>query len=351
MKGNARRTLTGAIVLFVSLCVFITVTVFVYAAAVERYADNTAAISGIMLVCVVFFALACTVIDTLRRRIYTQRPLKDILDATKRIAEGDFNVSLEIDKPRNRYNEFDFIKENINAMARALADNKETGEQFIANASHELKTPVAVIQSYSSALRYGNLTEEQRTEYADTLVETSRKMAATIENILKLNKLENGRLLARPVTFAMDENIAQCVLTFEDAIEKKNITLDCNMDEVKAHGYPDYLTIVWSNLLSNAIKFCDDGGHIAITLKQKGVKAVFAITDDGCGISPEAGKKIFDKFYQGDTSHSAEGNGLGLAMVKKVLDILGGEIKVQSQAGNGTTFTVKLDTDERITNG
>lgn len=351
MKNNARRTLTGAIVLFLSISVFITVTVLVYAAAVERYAGNTAAISGIMLICVAFFSLACTVIDVLRRRAYADRPLKEILEATQKIAEGDFDVRLEINKPANRFNEFDCIKDNINRMAKALKESRATGEQFIANASHELKTPVAVIQTYASALRYGGLTEDEKAEYEATLVETSRRMAATIDNILKLNKLENGRLLSQPVPFEMDENIAQSVITCEDAIDKKNIDLNCDFDEIKAYGYPDYLTTVWNNLLSNAVKFCGENGHIDMKLKREGDRAVFTIADDGCGISPEAGKRIFDKFYQGDTSHSSEGNGLGLAMVKKVVDILGGDIKVESEVGKGTTFTVKLAIDERTTNG
>lgn len=351
MKGKAHRTLSGAIILFLSISIFITVTVFTYAAAVERYGDNKGAISGIMLVCVIFFSLACTVIDILRRRAFTDKPLKEILEATERIAEGDFSVRLDISRPESRFNEFDLIKQNINAMTEALKQSRSTGEQFIANASHELKTPVAVIQSYSSALRYGNLTDDQQKEYVRTLFETSKRMSATIDNILKLNKLENGKLLAEPSTFALDENIAESILTFEDAIEKKHLGLECDLDEITVRSYPDYLTVVWSNLLSNAIKFCDDGGHIKISLKSENDHAVFSISDDGCGISPEAGKRIFDKFYQGETSHSGEGNGLGLAMVKKVVDILGGDIKVESRVGEGTTFTVKLSMNERNTNG
>lgn len=351
MKNGLYRTLRGAIIIFLSTSAFMTVTIFVYAAAQEKYKGDNGAISIIMLICVVFFAVACTVIDIMRRRIFTKRPLEEILEATERIADGNFDVRLEIDKPEKRYDDFDCIKANLNAMAEALGKSRSTGEQFIANASHELKTPVAVIQSYSSALCYEKLSEEQIKEYAVTLNQTSRRMAATIENILKLNKLENGKILSAPEKFELSENIAQTVIDFEDAADRKHIEMDCDFDEIKAYGYPDYMTIVWSNLLSNAIKFCGDGGHIKITLKKEGERAVFTISDDGCGISPDEGKRIFDKFYQGDTSHSAEGNGLGLAMVKKVVDMLGGEIKVDSQAGKGSTFTVKTDIVAKVKNG
>lgn len=351
MKGSWRRTVTGAAVLFVSISIFMTVTVLVYAAATQKYGDNTAAISIIMLICVAFFALTCTVIDILRRRMSTEKPLKDIAEATARIAEGDFGMRLEINKPRNRFNEFDCIKENINAMAQALAGSRATGEQFIANAGHELKTPVAVIQSYASALCSDKLSDEEKIEYARTIAQTSRRMAATINNILKLNKLENGKILQSPENFSLDENVAESILTFEDAIDKKQIELTCDIEEISAKGYPEYLSTVWSNLISNAVKFCGEGGHINISLKRQGGEAAFTITDDGCGIPADAGKKIFDKFWQGDTSHSSEGNGLGLAMVKKVVDILGGEIKVESRLGEGTTFTVIINIDGAKANG
>ncbi len=340
MNNKFYRTLTGCIILFVTICVIITITVYVYAAAVESYGDNRGAISGIMFVCVAFFSLACTVIDILRRRMFTQKPLEEIGEATRRIAAGDFSVRLPIEKRERSFNEFDYIKSHINDMAASLMQSRAAGEQFIANASHELKTPVAVIQSYASALYSDGLDEKERGEYARVLLETSKKMAATIDNILKLNKIENGKLFSPPVSFSLDGNVAESILDFEEAIERKHIVLECDLEEMNAVSQPEYLKIVWSNLLSNAVKFTPEGGHIKIKLKKQGTRAVFTITDDGCGISKEDGKHIFEKFYQGDKSHSAEGNGLGLAMVKKVIDLLGGEIKVESQRGAGTTFTV-----------
>ncbi len=345
MKRELRRTLMGALFIFLGMAAFMTITMFIYSLAAEKYEGDVAAISIIMLLCVVFFSLACTVIDLMRRIAATNGPLKEILAATERIQSGDFSVRLAITRPENRYDEFDCIKANLNAMTEALAASRATSEQFIANASHELKTPVAVIQSYASALYSGDLTEDERRQYTLTLLETSKRMAAMIENILKLNKLENGKILSALSRFELSENIAQAVIDFEDAAEKKNITLDCDFEEMDVYSYPDCLSVVWSNLLSNAIKFCDDGGHIKMSLKRDGDRAIFNITDDGCGMSPEEGKRIFDKFYQGDTSHSSEGNGLGLAMVKKVIDLIGGEIKVESRAGEGSSFTVVIDTE------
>ena len=132
------------------------------------------------------------------------------------------------------------------------------------------------------------------------------------------------------------------MLAFEELIERKNLTLECDLAEVTVTSAPELLDLVWNNLLSNAVKFTDAGGRISVTLKEENGEAVVSIGDSGCGISPETGKRIFDKFYQGDTSHASEGNGLGLALVKKVIDILGGEISVKSEPGKGSIFTISL---------
>ena len=161
-------------------------------------------------------------------------------------------------------------------------------------------------------------------------------------NVLKLNKLENQTLSPAFRRFRLDEMLAEAALAYEDVIERKHIDLICDLEETEIASAPDYLEIVWNNLLSNAVKFTGEGGTISLSLRTEGGKAIVRVADTGCGISAETGKHIFEKFYQGERSHAQEGNGLGLALVKKVIDLIGGEISVESEVGKGSAFTVTL---------
>ena len=333
---------TGYAVFFVSIAALIAFSVYVYIAAERQYGDNKGIIFALMLVTVLFLALVCTVIDGIRRKITVDRPVENISDATARIAAGDFSVRIQTSHPYGRYDEFDCIADNINTMAAELSKTKVLHTDFVSNVSHELKTPLAIIQNYSQAIKGDNLDDETRKRYADVLVSTSKRLTALVTNILKLNRLENQQIRTEPKSIRLNEMLAQSVLAFEDSIEAKGLELECDLDEITIFSDPDYLEIVWSNLISNAIKFTEPNGKIFISLKEEGGAAVVKVSDAGCGISAETGRHIFDKFYQGDTSHAQEGNGLGLALVKKVIDVLGGEISVESQLGKGSTFIVRL---------
>ena len=166
-------------------------------------------------------------------------------------------------------------------------------------------------------------------------------------NILKLNKLENQPLKEDFKRVKLDDMLAESVIAFEDKIEEKGLQISCDLEQIEIVTCPDYLQIVWNNLISNAIKFTQNGGSVSISLKQEDNFAIVKVSDTGCGISKEVGERIFDKFYQGDTSHAQEGNGLGLALVKKVIDVLGGKICVDSQVGKGTVFTVSLNNERK----
>ena len=170
----------------------------------------------------------------------------------------------------------------------------------------------------------------------------TKKLSDLISNILKLNKLENQKTVPEMESIDLSELLRLCALSFENLFEKKNIGLECDIDEVKIVGSASLLEMVFNNLISNAIKFTDEGGKISISLKQEKKNVIVKVKDTGCGISQEVGSRIFDKFYQADTSHSAEGNGLGLALVKKVIDVIGGEISVESKVGEGSSFIIKL---------
>ena len=341
-KRSKWRVVLGYVGFFVLIAAIVTAAVLVYD-SVKGLSDR--AVSGIMFGVVIALAALCTTVDILRRKFTVYSNVDRILEATERIAGGDFSVRLDVRHRINDFDEFDYIAENLNKMAAELDKNEVLKSDFISNVSHELKTPLAVISNYAAALKSDKLSAEERKKYAQTIVEASARLTALTVNILKLNKLENQQIKPEFKSVRLDEMLAECVIGFEDKIEEKGITLDCDFEEISLVTSPAYLEIVWNNLLSNAVKFTPEGGKITVSLKEDGGKAVVTVADTGCGISAEEGGRIFDKFYQCDTSHSGEGNGLGLALVKKVIDILGGEISVESERGKGSAFTVKLKKD------
>ena len=304
--------------------------------------SNISLIAILILIEIIILSTLCTFIDWLRRKIMVDRPTKKILSATEKIAQGDFSTNLEITREYGKYNEYDLIMENLNKMASELRKNEVLKTDFISNVSHEIKTPLAVIQNYATLLQDDAIDNETRKNYAKTLISASKRITDLITNILKLNKLENQEIQEKKEKFNLTDALSESVVEFETLIEKKNLELNCDFDDVMIYSSKSLLEIVWNNLISNAIKFTPDGGKIGVFLKQTGKDAKITVEDTGCGMTSEVGAKIFEKFYQGDTSHSTQGNGLGLALVKKVIDILGGEISVQSEVGKGSTFTILL---------
>ena len=343
MKINKKKlsSVTGAILFFISISIVVSVAVIVLE-LVSKYTENKTVIAVVMLIAIIILSLIATVIDYIRRKITVDKPVNEILSATDRIASGDFSVRLKITRDYAHYNEYDRVKENLNKMAAELEKTEVLHTDFISNVSHEIKTPLAIISNYATALQGDSIDNETRKKYAQTLVSASERLTALVQNILKLNKLENQQLTPELKSFSLDESLAQIIISYEELIESKGIELDCDLQEVMVVSCPEYLEIVWHNLLSNAIKFTESGGRVGVYLKKENGKAVVRVTDTGCGISKDIGERIFDKFYQGDTSHQREGNGLGLALVKKVIDVLGGQITVESQVGKGSTFTVAI---------
>jgi signal transduction histidine kinase len=309
---------------------------------IEDRTSNKGLIAVLVLVLIFILSTVCTLIDFFRRKIMVDKPVKKILDATEKITAGDFSARLDLPVKYNHYNGYDAIMEDLNKMAEALEKSAMLRTDFISNVSHELKTPLAIIQSYSSALQSEELDNETSQKYVATINNASRRLTDLITNILKLNKLENQDIAPEYERVDLTAMLSDAVLSFESIIENKELNLECDLDDVVIYSSGSYLEIVWNNLISNAIKFTDKGGSIFISLKEHLDSVEVKITDTGCGISRETGKHIFEKFYQGDTSHSGEGNGLGLPLVKKVIDILGGEISVKSEIGKGSTFTIIL---------
>lgn len=292
---------------------------------------------------VLFLSLLFSVIDSVRRYLTVTVPVRKILDATNAITAGDFSARVpEFSKLDIMYG-FDAIGKNLNHMAQELSGTETLRTDFIANVSHELKTPLSVIQNYATILQQPGLEEGQRMEYAKTISHTARRLASLVTNILKLNKLENQQIFPKVEQYDLGEQLCECLLSFEEVWEKKELEIETDIQEgVMVNTDPELMGLIWNNLFSNAIKFTDNGGKLGLSLHTELGRAVVKVSDTGCGISPEVGRRIFDKFYQGDTSHAVQGNGLGLALVKRVIDITGSEISVESEIGKGTTFTVRL---------
>ena len=280
--------------------------------------------------------------DYIRRKIMVERPTKTIIEATEKIMAGDFSVRI---KPMESsgMEGFNQIAEAINRMAEELGSLETLRTDFIANVSHEMKTPLAVMQNYGTLLQADNLPDEKRIEYAKGVTDGSRRMAEMMTNILKLNRLENQQIYPKTTEFDLGEQLCECLLQFENVWEKAEIEIDTDIaEDVKVKADEELLSLVWNNLFSNAFKFTESGGTVTVSLSATEHHAVVKVKDTGCGMTAEVGAHIFEKFYQGDTSHSAQGNGLGLALVKRVVDIMQGEIGVESAVGVGTTFTVKI---------
>ena len=292
---------------------------------------------------VLFMSAMATVIDRNRQSIAVNRPVQRILKATRQITNGDFNTQIEAVKPLQDHYGFNAIIENLNRMAKELGSIETLRSDFVANVSHELKTPLAVISNYATMLQSPALTEEERLEYARAIQSASRNLADLVTNILKLNRLENQQIFPDAEEFDLAEQLCRCMLGFEEIWEEKGIEIETDIPETfPVRSDPELLELVWNNLLSNAMKFTPAGGTVRLSLSRENGTAVVSVSDTGCGMTAEQGRHIFEKFYQTDPSHATRGNGLGLALVKRVVDITGSAITVQSAPGRGSTFTVRL---------
>lgn len=337
------KTALGFLCFFLPTAVAVGVSILIFAVA-QGWTDSSPWLIALLMVGVSFaLALIAYLVDYFRRKLLVERRVEEILQGTQRIAAGDFSVRFSVLHKWDEYDDFDRIKENLNTLVKELSKTEMLHSDFISSVSHEIKTPLAVIKSYAGMLCKGGKDEETRRRYAKALVEASDRLNALVANILKLNKLENGELLPEGKTIDAGEALAEMIVGMETLIESKGLQLETHIEEAVRLSAPEgYWEILCGNLLSNAVKFTDGGGKITVRLYTEGGDVVFSVADTGCGISCEEGKRIFDKFYQADSSRKSEGNGLGLALVKKVIQRMGGEISVESELGKGSVFTVRL---------
>ena len=299
------------------------------------------------MVNVVLISIVMAVIDRIRRKITVEQPVARITEATSKMIEGDFSVRIEPIAKLGSDDSFNEIINCINQMASELSGVETLRTDFIANVSHEMKTPLAIMQNYGTLLQADDLPKETRIEYAKAITDASRRLADMMTNILKLNRLENQQIYPNISEFDLGEQLCDSLLQYESTWERKNIEIDTDIaPNVLISADAELLLLVWNNLFSNAFKFTEDGGKVTLSLTADEKYATVKISDTGCGMSAEVGAHIFEKFYQGDTSHATQGNGLGLPLVKRVVDIMQGEIGVESAVGIGTTFTVKIRSAE-----
>ncbi|MBO5110380.1 MAG: HAMP domain-containing histidine kinase [Clostridia bacterium] len=327
----------------ITCCMTLFLTVLAETLGIDFTEINLNAAAKLTFANVVLLSLLLTVLDAIRRKLTVERPVRRISEAAEQIMQGDFSVRVEPGIRFGTDETFHEIIASFNKMAKELAGVETLRTDFIANVSHEMKTPLAVMQNYGTLLSAPDLSEESRMEYAKGVTDAARRMSDMMTNILKLNRLENQTIYPHAETYDLGEQLCECLLRYESVWEAKNIEIETELAEdvtVRADG--ELLSLVWNNLLSNAFKFTPEGGRVSVRLNATAHHATVEIRDTGCGMSPEVGAHIFEKFYQGDTSHATQGNGLGLALVKRVMDVVSGEISVTSTAGEGSAFTVRL---------
>ena len=266
-------------------------------------------------------------------------PIKELRLGMQKIADGNFDTRLET---KSSSEEIQELFAGFNMMAGELGATEILQTDFVSNVSHEFKTPINAIEGYTMLLQSTENIDETENEYIEKILFNTRRLSSLVSNILLLSKLENQSIQTHREKYALDEQIREDILALESLWEPKDIEFDVDLDAVRYYGNKNVLHHVWSNLLSNAIKFSPNGGIIKMRLFKENERIVFIIEDNGPGLSEESKKHLFDKFYQADTSHKEEGNGLGLALVKKILSLCDGEISAENLDVGGCRFTVTL---------
>jgi len=267
-------------------------------------------------------------------------PIKGLRDAMGKVADGDFSVRLQT---KSTSKEIQEVYLGFNLMAQELGSTEIVQSDFVSNVSHEFKTPINAIEGYTTLLQGCDDLDDEYQQYVDKILFNTKRLSTLVGNILLLSKIESQSIQTKQTNYRLDEQVRQSILALESAWTKKNIELDVDLESIDYLGNENLLHHVWNNLIGNAIKFSPNQGLIQIRLFKENNTIIFSVSDNGPGLSEEATKHIFDKFYQGDAAHKEDGNGLGLALVNRILAIVGGEISAENQTDGGCVFTVKLN--------
>lgn len=341
-----KKRYLNVIIIFLATISFLAVITTVQLFILGQYIDykKIPELHVALIICIwILCAAAFTYLTSMQIHRWYEKPIKDFAVATKKVANGDFSVYVEPLHNADNLDYVDYMFLNFNKMVEELGSIETLKTDFISNVSHELKTPLAVIQNYAEYLQMDDLSEKQRFEYAQIIEGQTKRLALLITNILRLNKLENQNMSLDFKAYDLCRQLSDCILQFEEIWEKKNIEVDATLEErMFVHADESLIELVWNNLLSNAFKFTEEGGRVeVIAMEEKDIISI-AIKDNGSGMDTKTVKHIFDKFYQGDSSHAKEGNGLGLALTRRVIQLHGWSIKVESKLESGTVFTVLI---------
>ncbi len=266
------------------------------------------------------------------------KPVRNLIEAIENVAKGDFLVSVK----GSNIPELESLAASFNKMVRELAGIEMLRSDFINNFSHEFKTPIVSIKGFAKLLKEDGLTSVEAQEYLDIIIQESQRLADLSTNVLNLSKVESTEIISDKEVYALDEQIRRALLIMEPKWSAKNLLIDVDLERINIYNNAALVQHIWVNLLDNAIKFTDSGGELQVSLRRINSSARFCLRDNGQGMNEETKQHIFDKFYQGDTSHTVIGNGLGLTLVKKIIRLCNGYIEVESSVGKGSAFTVVL---------
>ncbi|OKP92818.1 two-component sensor histidine kinase [Paenibacillus sp. P3E] len=267
-------------------------------------------------------------------------PIKKLTKATRRIAAGDFSIKLNI----KQKGELGTLARSFEEMMYDLQQLEQMRREFVSNVSHEVQSPLTSISGYALALKQAGITENDRSRYLDIIIAEADRMSKMSDNLLKLSLLESQSQQLQLTTFSLDEQIRRVIVAIQPQWLARNIRFELDLKAVRLMADYDQLNQVWTNLIGNSIKFSMDGGVIDVSIRQEVNHVIVQISDNGIGISPEDQKRIFERFFKADRSHSRKysGSGMGLAIVKQIVSLHQGDIRVESEPGRGTTLIVTL---------
>ncbi|MGM9641719.1 MAG: ATP-binding protein [Eubacteriales bacterium] len=267
------------------------------------------------------------------------KPIATLSESMKKVSGGDFSIRLD---KNSKIREIREMNSSFNSMTEDLGSTEMLQSDFVSNVSHEIKTPLSAIEGYATLLQNPESTDEERERYTEKILFNTRRLSELVGNVLIISKLESGTVELNEDTFRLDEQIRSSIMLLESKWTQKEIEFDIELDEITYTGDRAMLLHVWNNLIGNAVKFSPQGELVVLRLTEKAGEVIFTVEDRGPGISDAAQKHIFEKFYQEDTSHKQEGNGLGLSLVKRIVDMSGGTVKAENLPGGGCKFTVFL---------
>lgn len=298
--------------------------------------ENTSLFVILIIISLLIISQGVTIFVSRR----TIQPIRKISETINQIASGNFDVKID---PNQFKAEMRDLASAINLMVNEIKSMEVMRSDFVANVSHEFRAPLSAIQGYVTLLTNPSISNEKRDEYIKLLTESTQELSGLVDNVLKLSRLESQNIVQKNVKYSLDEQLRRSVLMFERQWSEKELELDLNLPECEFYGNEEMTGQIWINLIGNAVKFTEKGGKLGVNLDTSlDNKILVTIYDTGCGMTDDVKKHIFEKFYQGDSSRKSNGNGLGLALVNTITNLLGYNISVESELGKGSAFTVSL---------